>query len=224
MEYSRERPSARYGELLKLNEEMHLRGAEKIHILPPEKTFTGSSLKKQVVDIKMLIEKTRATSLLDYGCGKGILYQEKEIVIGETHYDSLKNYWGIEQITLYDPAYAPYRALPAGQYDGVICTDVLEHCPQEDLPWIIEELFTYARAFVFGNVAAYPALKFLSDGQNAHATVQPYSWWKTLVEQGAQKFPEIQYKFIITERHLRENGQKKEVLKIIQKLKPTNPA
>ena len=44
-------------------------------------------------------------------------------------------------ITCYDPGYEPHSRLPQGKFDGVLCTDVLEHCPQDDLEWIVGELF-----------------------------------------------------------------------------------
>jgi hypothetical protein len=66
----------------------------------------------------------------------------------------------------------PFSALPEGRFDGVVCTDVLEHCPEEDLPWIVGELFGYARLFVFANVACYPAAKKLPNGENAHCTIR----------------------------------------------------
>lgn len=55
----------------------------------------------------------------------------------------------------------------------MICTDVLEHCPEEDIPWIVDELFAFARKFVYANIACFPARKQLPSGGNAHCTVKP---------------------------------------------------
>src|ERR1051326_1125418 len=73
--------------------------------------------------------------------------------------------------------------LPTGRFDGVVCTDVLEHCPEEDLAWILEEIFSYAARFVYLNVACFPARKTLPSGENAHITIREPDWWHALVAQ-----------------------------------------
>jgi hypothetical protein len=50
------------------------------------------------------------------------------------------------------------------------------------MPRILTEQFRYARKFVFGNIAAYPATKTLPNGENAHCTVQPPEWWRATIE------------------------------------------
>jgi hypothetical protein len=50
---------------------------------------------------------------------------------GVVRWNSMKEYWGVESIRCYDPGYPPFSTLPEGRFDGVICTDVLEHCPEE---------------------------------------------------------------------------------------------
>jgi hypothetical protein len=68
----------------------------------------------------------------------------------------------------------------------VICTDVLEHCPEEDIPWILDELFAYARKFVYANVACFPARKRLPSGGNAHCTIKPVKWWEAEIVRAAR--------------------------------------
>ena len=63
----------------------------------------------------------------------------------------VNDYWGVK-VTRYDPGLAAFSQLPPGQFDGVICTDVLEHCPEDDLPWIVNELFSFSRRFVYGSI------------------------------------------------------------------------
>ena len=91
----------------------------------------------------------------------------------------------MDYVACYDPSYAPFSLLPQGPFDGVICTDVLEHCPEEDLDWIVGELFGYANKFVFASIAGYPAMKTLPSGENAHCTVQPLAWWNALFQRHA---------------------------------------
>ena len=87
----------------------------------------------------------------------------------------------------------------ASRPDLVVCTDVLEHCPPEDVPWIVEELFMLARKFVFANIACYPARKYLRNGENAHCTVAPVEWWSEQIWRVAQRYANIDYRFICKE-------------------------
>ena len=185
MNYSRSNPSPRFRELLEQYRAMH-RDGDVRRGTPAEQTFDGKSLPRQAQRIRKLIQRTGAKTLLDYGCGKGRQYQPAKILDnGAVIANSIQEYWGVESIRCYDPGHAPFSALPEGRFDGVVCTDVLEHCPEEDLPWIVGELFGYARLFVFANVACYPAAKKLPNGENAHCTIRPVEFWKEIFGKSA---------------------------------------
>lgn len=194
--YNRAAPSPRYRRLLEQYRQMHLYGETHLGI-PPEKTFPGASLPKEAEHIKRWIKQTDARTLLDYGCGKGRQYWPLRIRDHNesVEYADIKSYWGITDVRCYDPAYSPFSELPAGEFDGVICTDVLEHCPEEDIPWILVELFSYARKFVYANVACFPARKRLPSGANAHCTIKPVGWWEKRVSSAGVSKPGTQYEF-----------------------------
>jgi len=194
--YTRQSPSPRYRRLIEQYHLMHTQG--EIHLgIPPEETFPGKSLPKEAPHIKRLIKRTNARTLLDYGCGKGQQYRDYRIRDDEEgiEYANITSYWGVADIRCYDPAYGPFTELPAGTFDGVICTDVLEHCPEEDIPWIVAELFAYARRFVYANVACFPASKRLPSGGNAHCTIRPVTWWQEQVSRAASTRAGIEYEF-----------------------------
>ena len=194
--YSRASPSPRYRKLLDQYKQMHLQG--EIHLgIPPEQTFPGQSLPKEAPHIKRLIRQTAAENILDYGCGKGMQYQPFRIVDPDERidYPDIRSYWGVRDIRCYDPGYSPFSEVPQGQFDGVVCTDVLEHCPEEDIPWIVGELFGYARKFVYANIACFPARKRLPSGGNAHCTIKSASWWAEHIERAARDRPELVYEF-----------------------------
>jgi hypothetical protein len=174
--------------LLEQYREMHREGDPGKGVAP-EQMFDGRSLPRQAFRIKALVRRTGASTLLDYGCGKGALYRASPFTDGLQSWNSVREYWGVASIRLYDPAYPPYAELPAGPFDGVICTDVLEHCPIEDVPWIVRELFGYAEKFVFANVACYPAGKCLPNGENAHCTIRPAPYWREIFESAAALRP-----------------------------------
>jgi len=181
--YTRTSPSARYREMMGLYARMHREGEKQLGI-PAELTFPGSSLAAHVARIKRLIDVTEARTILDYGAGKGTQYRPHPVIVGGTHVaDGIAEYWDVDEVRCFDPGYAPHSALPEGEFDGVICTDVLEHCPEDDLPWILDEIFGYAQRFVYLNVACFPARKTLPNGENAHITVRPPQWWHELVQR-----------------------------------------
>ena len=64
----------------------------------------------------------------------------------------------------------------------------MEHCPEEDIPWILDEIFQHAKKFVYVNIACYPAQKTLPDGQNAHCTIKPKEWWEAIFENLKSKY------------------------------------
>ena len=183
MAYFRSNPSPRYRELVALYHRMHAEGERSLGI-PPESTFHGMSLAAQASRIRSLIRRTGAQSILDYGSGKGQQYVAGYVDIpGYGVKSNVQDYWDVDYVYCYDPGYPPYSKLPEGHFDGVIATDVLEHCPEEDLAWIVTEMFSFAEKFVFASIACFPARKRLPNGENAHCTVMPKQWWQTLFEK-----------------------------------------
>lgn len=194
-EFNRANPSPRYLELARMYREMHL-GGDKAKGIPPEQMFSGHSLPVCAERIQGLIAAHGARTILDYGSGKGMQYGPMNINFPDgRHFDSIKDFWGVERIACYDAGYPPFSTLPTEKFDGVISTDVMEHIPEEDLPWILDEIFGYARKFVFGNIASYLALKVMPNGENAHCTVQPPEWWHSLIQVIAARHPHLRYRF-----------------------------
>lgn len=188
---SRQNPSPRYFELLAIYREMHLTG-DRFVGAAPEHTFSGRSLYPQIARIKRLVASTGARTILDYGSGKGRQYDPRPLQIeGKNTWYGIIDDWGVDEVHCFDPAYPPYSALPSGRFEGVIATDVLEHCPEEDIPWIVEEVFSFATRFVFATIACYPARKLLPNGENAHCTQRPPNWWEAVLRQAAAARPGV---------------------------------
>lgn len=196
---SRAHPSRRYSELLALYRRMHQEGAPG-QDLPAERTFAGTSLRFHLSAIRALAKSVGASSLLDYGSGKGVLYEQQPLTLPDgSTVPSLMAYWGLEQVRCYDPAYEHFAERPLGTFDLVVCTDVLEHCPEEDIDWILGEIFGFARHAVFLCIAAYPAKKLLPNGENAHATVRPPRWWAERLSLAALRRPGVRWQAVVEE-------------------------
>jgi hypothetical protein len=139
-------PSPRYRELIGLYQSLHVEG-DKLHDIPADQTFDGQSLIGHVVTIAQLVADFGIQTVLDYGSGKAQGYDNWKGKRSGEPVTGLKAIWGVDDITLYDPAYVPNSTPPTGKFDLVICTDVLEHCPEEDIPWIVGEIFGLSRKF-----------------------------------------------------------------------------
>jgi hypothetical protein len=99
--------------------------------------------------------------------------------------------WGLKwwDITLYDPAFERICETPHGKFDGVLCSDVLEHIPELAVDLFIERLFGYATKFVWASVCCRPAKKTFPDGvTNLHVTVHDMAWWTAKFEQAKAKY------------------------------------
>jgi hypothetical protein len=196
MAYTRQNPSPEFTELVELYKQLHRDGDPANGILPGS-TFDGRSLLPHGGTIKEMIDRHGAATIMDYGAGKGRQYGKFRIAFDDGRtFDSIAEYWGVS-VTCYDPGWPPHSTLPAGRFDGVVCTDVLEHCPEADMPWIVEELFGYAAKFLFATVALYPARKTLPDGRNAHITLQPADWWQSCINAVAANHTGIRYRLVL---------------------------
>lgn len=133
--------------------------------------FHGLSILQHKKLIGKLVHQTKSTSLMDYGCGRGDAWYSPH---------NLHHYLGIKRkhLFLYDPSFPKHDKLPTDRtFDGVLCSDVLEHVPEEAVPATIERLFSYSNLFVWASVCCRPAKKKFGDGTNMHVTVRPMEWW-----------------------------------------------
>lgn len=190
--FTEEIPSQGYRKLIEMYRTMHQEGSPDVG-RPPEMTFTGKSLAEHVGPIAEMIRASGTKTVLDYGSGKAKFYAPYPGEATESRFKSMRE-WGDTKVTCYDPGYEPFSGAIDPAYDSVICTDVLEHITEEDIPWVLDKLFTHARHFVYAVAVCYPARKFLPDGRNAHCTVQPSEWWLEQLEGAARRNPGIKWR------------------------------
>ena len=181
-QYSRDNPSQRYKDLLKQYEQMHSLN---------EGMFNGRSLVRFAGPIKQIIEKHGCETLLDYGCGKGHPYTDKFRTVPDSGFldTPIHEFWGIKDITLYDPGEEEHNKLPTGVYDIVVNTDVLEHVPYQDLAWVIKEILNYSTNVVFLNICCLPAMKHFLNGENVHVSLYPVEEWLQFIARISVDYP-----------------------------------
>jgi len=118
------------------------------------KSWAGYDVIKYQKKIRDLVQRYDARTILDYGCGKGMQYQER-LPYGdpdqpESEWQTFDQYLGVT-VVKYDPCVPGFRRRPGKlkRFDGVICTQVLNSIPDDDIPWVRDLLETYATKFCF---------------------------------------------------------------------------
>lgn len=119
------------------------------------KNWAGNDSKNYHNQIRFLMDKYNAKTVLDYGCGKGLQYRELvSYGISETESTypmTFKERINAQSVFLYDPCVEGIDVLPdqGVKFDAVICTQVLGSIPDEDMQWVKERLMTHADKFCF---------------------------------------------------------------------------
>ena len=116
--------------------------------------------------IKGIAARHHATSVLDYGCGRGSL----ALALPEL---------GIVE---YDPAIEGKDEPPSRTFDLVVCTDVLEHIESDKINAVVEHLSSLCERWLVAVISLVPTSKTLSDGRQAHILLRSVEWWTCMME------------------------------------------
>lgn len=147
------------------------------------KTFSGRFTWKQRHRIKEVIDRFHAMSILDYGCGWGKQYQERDPQTGQL----LAEFWGVDPVK-FDPGVPHFQAEPKGKFDLVLCVQVLGSIPVADLPTIIDRLYTHARKAIFVAERIGVPHKHIFDDMKAEMPHgQPMEWWLDMLARPGSK-------------------------------------
>lgn len=114
--------------------------------------------------VSQIVEKLEITHLLDYGCGARMGLLKKLNVKTKLTYQA------------YDPGVDELATAPIPA-QMVCCIDVLEHIEPQYLENVLDHLAELTEVVGLFSIHTGPAVKFLSDGRNAHLTQQPIEWW-----------------------------------------------
>lgn len=104
--------------------------------------------------------------ILDFGAGKMTLAK----ALGPAY-----------RVTNYDPCVPGLDTAPE-PHDIVVCGDVMEHVEPELVDNVLREIRRLTRKKAFFVIALGPSSQTLSDGRNAHLTLQPEAWWRERIE------------------------------------------
>ena len=161
---------------------------------------SGRELHPEVI---RLLDLGGINSLLDFGCGKGLIS------------NTIKEQYPDITVYSYDPITSPIE-LP-DKVDMIFSSDVIEHIEPEYLDQTLDKLFNTATKVQYHLIACSPAKKNLPDGRNAHLIVEKPHWWKNKLEKYGWSF---EYEEVV-ERNVQRKDKILHVVKYIILLRNT---
>jgi len=126
---------------------------------------------KRVKGFESFLKDKRPNTVLDYGCGKGVMMYNYREMFTDIEFDG------------YDIAIDEFSKINKESYELVFSNDVLEHIEPEYLPNIIKHIDSLAIKYIWLRIDTKPAKKKLSDGRNAHLILQGQKWWESKLTQ-----------------------------------------
>jgi hypothetical protein len=101
---------------------------------------------------------------------------------------------------------------PGTQTRAIHCLNVLEYLPDEDIPWVLEELFRRAGRKIVIAVQTQPRMLQTATEQ-LRARPRSPDWWLWIVQQAARLYPLLHWKLVLydpkhnTLERVREGGR-----------------
>lgn len=154
------------------------------------KTFTGRRTMHSFPSLEALCGAYRPETLLDYGCGKGVQWSNRDIEFLGRVLPSLGEALGGVRPTLYDPGVPEYEIAPVGLFDCAIAVDVLEYVPEPDLPRVLAEIFGHASAFVYFHTSVTRPAKDCTPDEPWNRTAP---WWVSQFVRAADACPGVDW-------------------------------
>ena len=185
--------SNQYNELINYYKQMAENGYNRVDGTFVKNVYSDAEPHKFADQLKKIVEFFDAKNGLDYGSG-GSNLNETKLANGVKFID----YIGLQKIQSFEPARNKKKKYKS---DIVLCFDVLEHVFINDVPWVLNDLFKYATKCIVINVACYNAAALLPNGENAHITVRPPSWWLGQIECISSIHPDIYWALFTSESY-----------------------
>ncbi|MCO6441865.1 MAG: mitochondrial fission ELM1 family protein [Nitrococcus mobilis] len=106
--------------------------------------------------------------------------------------------WTVERRAPGEPPWEKGEA--ARSFDAVLCRRALEYFPDEDLPWLIDELFALSDRLLHVEVDDAAPLKRLPDGSTLEIAPRQPARWFACFEQASRRHPRVHYQLVLNTR------------------------
>lgn len=172
-----ERPSQDFSALCRLVRQAEAPGGH-----PHERQSGGISGHGGLLE---LLEEHRARSVLD--CRIPALAANPSLRLPEAS--------GIEQVIAFDPTQPAAADASAANVDAVVCLQMLEYVPDEDVPWLLDELFSRARNLLYCGVDESPQSRV--NGSLVARRKRTAAWWQYEFELVARHHPSVRWRLCV---------------------------
>lgn len=130
-------------------------------------TKWGVTVATKISHIDIFAEENNVRSILDYGCGQGILKEK----LGHKY-----------EITEYDAGISGKDILPSEVYDMIVCVDVAEHFEPDTVASNFKAMHDRVAKCVYMTISCEPAIGCFADGTNLHLTIKPPWEWMQIID------------------------------------------
>ena len=115
--------------------------------------------------------------------------------------DKNKKFGGLDALTItpYDLYRQTPDSLPTQTFDIVYSAGELQRIPDEDIPWVLEEMFSLAHSLVFVQIQTDESGHSMSDKPHSRGIQRNFEWWVSHLHTTSRRYPKIHWKFISRE-------------------------
>ena len=169
--------------------EYFLRNGEMVS-MSTNPVFDGGGVKRVSDAVLKYVEANKGCTVLDYGCGNAI-HWHKRVQLKQDLFATYTEFLGpnMSGFYRYDPAHPIYNKRPNGRYDLIVCTDVLEHVPIDEMPAVLEEIASYMlnHSEAIFSIPKKESKNAFRDGENMHCTLMSFDEWAKLISKHIPK-------------------------------------
>ncbi len=143
-------------------------------------------------DLARLLAEAGAETVLDYTFG---------VDDGSAAGDTQQAY-GARRVQRHDPAVPGLAAPPRsqGRFDAVVGRAGLERIPDDDVPWVVDELFAAAERLLYVVVADEARRDVLGDGTVLRIRSRGRAWWESHFAAASLHHPAVRCRLVFARR------------------------
>ena len=148
--------------------------------------FDGGGIQLIYDELEYELDKRGSGTVLDFGSGTGVHWTKKVRIPGQRELQTASEFFGprLRGFYRYDPAHPEYCIKPIGKFDIIMCTEVLEHIPTDELPELLTEMKSYLTddGVVILTIPKGLSNNAFPDGKNLHITLMETKEWNELLD------------------------------------------
>lgn len=104
-------------------------------------------------------------------------------------------------VTPYDLCRQTPDSLPAKTFDLVYSAGELQRVPDEDIPWVLDEMFRLSHSLVFVQIHVGEPVHVIAGQPQSRSTQRSFEWWVSHFHTISRRYPKIHWKFVSRDGH-----------------------